>query len=191
MRIYGFILIIFSFLNISEKPHDHFTVPTETDRLAIEVLIRINPVSVKRDVEYGGTIYLKPDGKLDATPPRTDDSSHNVLIPTLSMLHIQGHALARYHTHAGFSNGEYVDEEFSEIDTTEVNVDQYLITPGWQILKFDCKNRKVYRYDRAGDAWFIVPPKPPKPKEEYFPEIPKLELYYKLPWLYNPNLINF
>lgn len=189
MRIFGFILIIFSFLNISAKPHnDQFTVSTETDRLAIEVLIRINPLSIKKDIEYGGTIYLRPNGKIDATPPRTDDSSHNVLIPSLSMLGIKGKPLAMYHTHAAYSNGAYVDEEFSPIDTTDVTVDQYLITPGWKILKFDSKNRRVYKYDKVGDAWFIVPIKPPTPEESYLPVNPKLELYYKLPWLFNPSL---
>jgi len=193
MRIFGFILIIFSFLNVSDntKSTDQICVPTEVDRLGIEILIRINPLSIKKDFEYGGTIYLKPNGKLDATPPRTDDSSHCVNIPTLRMLHIKGHTLARYHTHAAYSNGAYIDEEFSEVDTSEVNVDQYLITPDWKILKFDGKNRRVYKFDAASDAWFIVPVKPPKPSEEYFPLIPKLELYYKLPWLYNPNYINF
>lgn len=193
MRILGLTLIIFSFLNISDNSHiiqkiDQVTCPTEVDRLAIKVLTKINPESIENDIEYGGTLYTTLNGIVSATIPYTDSNSHTVNVPTLRMLHIIGHQIARYHTH-GAESENYQDEVFSELDTGNVSVDQYLITPDWKILKFDCHVRRVYKYNITSDIWTIEKETPPE--EEYFPVIPKLELYYKLPWLYNPNFINF
>lgn len=176
---YGFLIFIFSIAN--PKYVDKINCPTEMDRLAIETLIRINPVSIKHNWEYGGTIYLKNGGKLDATPPMTDSLPHNVTINSLYALGIKGVPVAFYHTHAAKST-DYVDEEFSEIDTTNAVIDQYLMTPGNNIFKFDHSNRRVYRYDRKGDVWTIVPIKPVVTDSAVFPIIPRLQLYDKIPY---------
>lgn len=192
MRILGLTLFIFSFLNIGNNSHsavkvDQVMCPTKVDRLGIEVLNRINPLSIKNDFEYGGLIYIRPDGILDATPPYTDKESHKLMIPSLYMLQIKGHQVARYHTHGAKSEG-FDDESFSKIDTSNVTIDQYLGTPDWNIFKFDCHVRRVYKYNTTTDIWTIVTQTSQDPDDEYFPPIPELELYYKLPWLFNPSL---
>lgn len=158
---------------------DDIKATSEMDRLAIETLVRINPISIRRNWEYGGTIYMK-GGKLNATPPMTDSLPHNVYLKSLYTLNIKGVVLAHYHTHAAKTE-DYVDEEFSEIDTTGSLIDQYLITPGHNVFKFDHANRRVYKYNFTNDLWVIIPVKP-EVEESALPEFPKLRLYDKIPY---------
>lgn len=128
------------------------TKSTIVDSCAIEVLDRINPLSIKMSWEYGGRIYVNDLGEIYATWPFTERNSHTVMIYPLAKYHIKGLSLARYHTH-GAETEEYDEEEFSEPDTINSRVDMYLETPSYRILKFDCHFHRVFEYDRKLQLW--------------------------------------
>lgn len=126
------------------------------DKVAIEVLERINPLSIKNDWEYGGRIYFdREKSEFIATPPITDKDAHGIMIPSLRNLGIvDGITIAHYHTH-GAKSVAFNDEHFSSIDTTGARTDQYLITPSYRILKYDFDQKRIYEYSRKLDMWVL------------------------------------
>ena len=99
---------------------------------AFDVLNGINPTSVRENREYGGWVFVNPDGSYSSTTPVQGEAA-SVQLP-LQSVSIPGgsRATASYHTHAAF-DPRFDNENFSPTDLSlnrQFGVDGYLATPG-------------------------------------------------------------
>lgn len=147
-----FVAIIVSIITIqSYNPNQIMLNQKKMDSTAIDILDRINPVSMKEDFEYAGLI-VATSSRYFATVPATDGKKHSATTPAWKASIYAGIPLAMYHTHAADSP-DHDDCRFSVQDTSGRQLVQYLATPCGTILKFNPKDRMVYTYDRALEAW--------------------------------------
>lgn len=171
--------LIAPILAFARYPIEYPMTVTKVDRAAIRVLDSINPTSIKRNIEYGGAIYINESYAVEASPPITDSNPHSVVIlPDTGLLTRKFIKVANYHTHAA-QNPDYMDETFSHIDTNGTRFKEYLATPMGKIIKYDPRFGKMLILNRNKDLWeiynFIDP-------DDYIVPInPKLRLYDKIP----------
>jgi hypothetical protein len=114
-------------MSMAERPFD------DPDECAIAALDEINPMSIKKNVEFAGRIYARSDGHFYFTRPvkgTRDDSKAPPLVHG-------GINVGTYHTHSG--NFADTDESFSPTDMLKANMKgeySWLETPYQRILKF-------------------------------------------------------
>lgn len=106
---------------------------------AFEVLNGINPQSVRENREYGGWVFVNPDGSFSSTNPVRGEAA-SVRLPNPALVIPSGsRQTASYHTHAAF-DPRFDNENFSptdlELDRREM-VDGFLATPGGQFKFHD------------------------------------------------------
>lgn len=153
----GIQLILIVFLSLMVWEPNHISVnQSKMDSAAVQVLDRINPVSMHENFEYVGLITVTSSRYL-ATEPVTDRSTHEARVPKWYNSIYTGYVLATYHTHAATSK-QYDDCNFSPIDTAKIKHYAYVATPCGTIMKFNYHDRKVYKYDRSVDRWYQVRP---------------------------------
>ena len=106
---------------------------TQTEA-AFEVLNGINPQSIRLNKEYGGWVFINPDGGYASTNPVSGQPA-SVILPDRNLVIPQGsRSTATYHTHAAF-DPRFDNENFSPTDLNsdrKIGVDGYLATPGGQ-----------------------------------------------------------
>jgi len=116
--------------------------PTELDELAIEVFDRIQPLSIRDNLEYCGSLGIDRDGYLAATPAARGerDSCQAEDIPEGFEI------LASYHTHGGYA--EDADTEVPSIDDLkgdfDEGIDGYIATPGGRVWLVLVEDRVAY-----------------------------------------------
>ena len=112
---------------------------------AFDVLNGINPQSVSENREYGGWVYILPDGSYGSTTPVQGEAASVTLPSPIQSIPSGGSRTASYHTHAGF-DPKFDNENFSPQDLEsdrEINVDGYLATPGGQFKMHDVQTDTV------------------------------------------------
>ena len=179
MKIFHLLLFfIFPLYSFAKYPIEYPLTLNKIDKAAIHILDSINPKSISRNVEYGGDIYIDRSYNIHVSRPRTDDSAHSVMIypdTTLLLTHVK---VANYHTHAA-QNPDYLDETFSQQDTTKTRFKEYLATPMHKILKYDPRLGRMLILNRKTMLWeyyvFF------DPDMDVVPISPKLRLYDKIP----------
>jgi len=106
------------------------------DAAGIQAIKDINAESIKKDREFGGNIYQKPDGTFSYTAPDKTGKKHSANIPVAVP---EGTTRAgMYHTH-GADNWGYDDEKYSDEDkalSDGLKVPSYLGTPKGDIKKY-------------------------------------------------------
>jgi hypothetical protein len=119
------------------EPQDTNNRAQKQNDAAFDVLNAVNPQSVRVNKEFGGWIFINPDGSFSSTTPVRGDFK-SVQLPNPSEVIPNGSNItAAYHTHAAF-DPKFDNENFSPTDLDldrENNIDGYLGTPGGQ-LKF-------------------------------------------------------
>lgn len=113
------------------------------DEAAIAAINEINPRSIAQNIEYGGRIYMKPDGKFSYTdavqggPWSIDPGQHP-----------PGTNLAgTYHTHAGPFGAPYQFSKQDQIAARANMVPEYLGTPTGAIKKYSPSGRRSRHSD--------------------------------------------
>jgi RHS repeat-associated protein len=99
--------------------------------------------SIDEDVEYGGLIYLNPDGTYSYTPARTDNLKHTVYPGSPSSCPRGTRLVADYHTH-GDESPDYFGEGFSAKDILTAHstkerdypIDSFLATPSGMFQQY-------------------------------------------------------
>jgi len=114
----------------------------------------VNPKSVRENREYGGYVFINPDGSYAATPevPGNNDS---VLLPAPVSVTLYGgvRATATYHTHAAF-DPRYDNENFSPTDLESdraLNLDGYLGTPAGQFKYHNVRTGQIITLGRIAN----------------------------------------
>ncbi|MDA9982402.1 DUF4329 domain-containing protein [Gammaproteobacteria bacterium] len=132
--------------------------PTQPNA-AFAIMSVVNPISVSRNREHGGSIYRNPDG--------TFSPSQHVVEGTVNSVGFNPHALvpegtratAAWHTHGAGLPG-YINEFFSPGDITFNHfwgIDGYLGTPMGRMFEYVLAEQTVYQYVGPGDNEFILP----------------------------------
>ena len=120
----------------SEPQDTNFRAQKQNDA-AFDVLNAVNPQSVRVNKEFGGWVFINPDGSFSSTTPVRGDFK-SVQLPNPAEVIPNGSRItASYHTHAAF-DPQFDNENFSPTDLDldrENSIDGYLGTPGGQ-LKF-------------------------------------------------------
>lgn len=127
------------------KPADRqFRFRTQNEA-AREVLNDINPQSIRENREYGGWIFVNPDGSFASTVAvRGEAASVRLPDPQLSTPPMSV-ITASYHTHAAF-DPRFDNENFSPQDLENDrmnNIDGYLATPLGQFKLHDIETDTV------------------------------------------------
>ncbi len=93
----------------------------------------IQEISISESREYCGFFVETPDGNVIGTPPiaGTADGCAAGFIP--------GNAIASYHTHGGYLPGYFneIPSTYDAISAFEVELDDYISTPGGRFWKVD------------------------------------------------------
>jgi hypothetical protein len=169
------------FAALAKYPIEYPMTLTKVDRAAIHVLDSINPISIKHDIEFGGSVYINHSYDVRASIPQTDSNSHSVLIePDTAIIVLNFMKVANYHTHAA-QNPDYLDETFSSTDTTKTRFKEYLATPMGKILKYDPRLGEMLILNRTKGMWEKYVFVDPNPEPDTLPVSPKLRLYDKIP----------
>lgn len=112
---------------------------------AFDVLNGINPTSISLNREFGGWVFVSPDGSFSSTVPVQGEAA-SVVLPERSVAIPAGsRATASYHTHAAF-DPLFDNENFSPTDldlNRRAAVDGYLGTPGGQFKFHDVSSDTV------------------------------------------------
>jgi hypothetical protein len=132
--------------------------PTQPNA-AFAILSLVNPVSVRHNLEHGGSIYRNPDGTyspstlvVEGTPISVFFNPHELVPPGLR-------ASAAWHTH-GATDPNYVNEFFSPTDIGFAHfygVDGYLGTPMGRMFEYKLAEQAIYQYVGPGNNEFILP----------------------------------
>ena len=112
---------------------------------AFDVLNAVNPQSVRVNREFGGWIFINPDGSFSSTTPVRGDF-RSVQLPNPSEVVPNGSRVtAAYHTHAAF-DPNFDNENFSPTDLDldrDNDIDGYLGTPAGQLKFHDITDDSV------------------------------------------------
>ena len=143
----GLMLCLFS--SASDAQQD-FRSPVHSNKIlsttsSFDVFNGVNPNSVRENREYGGWVFLNPDGSYSSTAPVAGEAA-SVNLPSLSVIIPRGSvASATYHTHGAF-DPRFDNENFSPTDLRtdrELGVDGYLATPGGQFKYHNVEDGSV------------------------------------------------
>ena len=120
----------------SETQDTNFRAQKQNDA-AFDVLNAVNPQSVRVNREFGGWVFINPDGSFSSTVPVRGDFKSVQLPNPAEVIPAGSRITASYHTHAAF-DPNFDNENFSPTDLSldrDNNFDGYLGTPAGQ-LKF-------------------------------------------------------
>jgi len=113
---------------------DNNTRSRSQNEAAFVVLNDINPTSVAQNREFGGWVFVNPDGSFSSTAPVRGEAA-SVTLPNPALVIPGGSRItASYHTHGAF-DPRFDNENFSQTDLNADRanmIDGYLATPGGQ-----------------------------------------------------------
>lgn len=112
---------------------------------ARDVLNEVNPQSIRINREFGGWVFLNPDGSFGTSIPVQGDASSVRLPDPEFSVPIGSQITASYHTHAAF-DPRFDNENFSETDLENDranNIDGYLATPLGQFKLHDIETDTI------------------------------------------------
>ncbi len=126
---------------------------------AFAILSLVNPISVKNNVEHGGSIYRNPDGSFSPSQLVVVGSPDSVAFNPHLLVPKGSRASAAWHTHGATTPG-FVNEFFSPPDINFFNfyqVDGYLGTPMGRMFEYVRLEQTVYQYVGPNNNELILP----------------------------------
>ncbi len=126
---------------------------------AFAIMSVVNPLSVRRNLEYGGSIYRNPDGTFSPSRLVVEGTPLSVAFNPHLLVPKGRRASAAWHTHGATTPG-YVNEFFSPGDIHFSNfylVDMYLGTPMGRMFEYIRTEQMVYQYVGRNNNEFILP----------------------------------
>jgi hypothetical protein len=151
----GFGLVVSSGNAILDKSPRFVTQP----QAAYAILSQVNPVSVSRNREHGGSIYRNPDGTYSPSPTVIEGTPHSVAYNPHALVPPGTRATADWHTHGAY-DPNYVNEFFSPQDIAfshHYGIDGYLATPQGRMFEYVLAEQQIYQHIGPNGNEFIIP----------------------------------
>lgn len=126
---------------------------------AYAILSAINPISVSRNREHGGSIFRNPDGTYSPSESVIEGTPHSVAYNPHDLVPPGTRATADWHTHGAF-DPNYVNEFFSPQDIAfshHYGIDGYLGTPQGRMFEYVLQEQQIYQYLGPDGNEFILP----------------------------------
>lgn len=126
---------------------------------AFAIMSVVNPISVNRNLEHGGSIYRNPDRTYSPSQLVVEGTSHSIGFDPHTLVPAGTRASAVWHTHAA-TDPIYVNEFFSPSDIGFAHfytVDAYLATPMGRMFEYVLAEQTIYQYVGLNNNEFILP----------------------------------